>query len=240
MLSILLGLAALLLIGLLIAFWYLNRNNQSVADQSAQQTAAAITAAAVPSQEPTSALGGGQVGTTTTVPVTATATLESPTVEPTVASAVPATPAPVDVSQANPAIIPAGTLLQSEGWVYDFNQPTYAAPIVGDLGQYQPNNGRFVVVLLFAVNNTGGDTSIPADFFVLKDAQGRVWSARPEVSDAYVQPGVNADLSQTQTIPADGLTHSVALIFDVAPDATNLVFFARSNPAQGWLILSNV
>jgi hypothetical protein len=32
----------------------------------------------------------------------------------------------------------------------------------------------------------------------------------------------------------------VALIFDVAPDATNLVFFARSNPNQGWQVLQSV
>jgi hypothetical protein len=146
----------------------------------------------------------------------------------------------VDVTNANPVIVSANTPLQSEGWLYDFNQPTYAAPIIGSLGQYQPTNGRFAVVLIFAVNNTGTAQNIPANFFVLKDAQGRVWEARPEVADAYVIPGVNADLSQTQQIPPDGLTRSVALIFDVAPDATNLVFFARSNPTQGWLVLPNV
>jgi hypothetical protein len=75
---------------------------------------------------------------------------------------------------------------------------------------------------------------------VLKDAQGRVWEARPEVSAAYVVPGVNADLAHTQPLPPDGITRSVAIIFDVAPDATDLVFFARSNPAQGWLVLRSL
>jgi len=241
LLSILLGLGALLLIGLLIAFWYFNRNTQNVADQAAQQTAAAaaVGSPTASAQEPTPILGAGQVGQTTE-PVTSTATLGSPTAESTAVPVVQATTAPADVSQANPVIVPANTLLQSEGWIYDFNQPTYAAPIIGNLGPYQPNNGRFVVVLIFAVNSTGGGQAISPDFFVLKDAQGRVWSTRPEVSDAYVIPGVNADSSQTQEIPADGLTRSVALIFDVAPDATNLVFFARSNPAQGWLVLPNV
>jgi hypothetical protein len=141
------------------------------------------------------------------------------------------------VSDANPQIVSANTPLQSEGWVYDFNQPNYAAPIVGNIGSFQPQ-GRFVVVLAFVVNNTGQTQAIPPDFFVLKDAQGRVYEALPEVSSAYVIPGVNADLAHSQPVPADGLTRSVALIFDVAPDANDLTFFARSNPQQGWVVLS--
>jgi hypothetical protein len=237
LLSILLGLVAILLIGLLIAFWFfnVNGNKPQVADQ---QTAAAATSAATlasPDASPTTVFGGA---VDTTQPVTATVPLQQPTAAPTAAQA---TAIPLaDVSHANPVIVSANSPLQSEGWLYDFNQPTYAAPIIGSLGQYQPTNGRFAVVLIFAVNSTGKAQTIPANFFVLKDAQGRVWEARPEVSDAYVIPGVNADQSQTQPIPPDGLTRSVALIFDVAPDATNLVFFARSNPQQGWLVLPNV
>jgi len=238
LLSILLGLVAILLIGFLIVFFFFNGNKPRVTNQlPAQQTSAAAVAAttAASTTTPTVVLGG-ESGTTQ--PVTATAILQQPSVAPTAAQP---TAAPVaDVSKANPVIVQANTPLQSEGWLYDFNQPTYAAPIIGSLGQYQPTNGRFVVVLVFAVNSTGTAQAIPAKFFVLKDAQGRVWEARPEVSDAYVIPGVNADLSQTQQIPPDGITRSVALIFDVAPDATNLVFFARSNPAQGWLVLPNV
>jgi hypothetical protein len=147
---------------------------------------------------------------------------------------------PADVSGANPAILPANSPIQSEGWLYDFPQPTYAASIIGNLGQFTPNNGRFVVVLVHAVNNTGSPQAIPGNFFVLKDAQGRVWEARPEVSDAYVIPGVNADQTQNTPIAPDGNYRSVALVFDVAPDATDLVFFARSNPSQGWIVLRSV
>lgn len=158
------------------------------------------------------------------------------------ATAPPATGAQGQVpppEEANPAIVPANTPLESNGWLYDFNQPTYATSVVGELGQFQPQ-GRFAVVLVFVANRTGQAQALPDDFFVLKDAQGRVYTPRPEVSPAYVIPGVNADLSQQQEIPADGLTRSVALVFDVAPDATNLVFFARSNPSQGWQVLPRV
>jgi hypothetical protein len=51
---------------------------------------------------------------------------------------------------------------------------------------------------------------------------------------------VQADRSHEQTIPANGIATSVALVFDVSTDATDLVLYAPSGPAQGWLILQNV
>ncbi len=173
-------------------------------------------------------------GETETAPTEATVETEEPTEE------ISATTEPViPPEEANPQILAANTPLESNGWLYDFNQPTYATPVVGNLGSFQPQ-GQFVIVLAFAVNRTGQDQPIPPDFFVLKDAQGRVYEAQPEISSAYVIPGANADLSHQQPLPADGITRSVALIFDVAPDATNLVFFARSNPDQGWLVLERM
>lgn len=203
-------------------------------------------AVASPGAEATPAAEGTPGGEATAATATAPATEPTPATEATssaVSGAAPTpvvTAAPADVSGANPTIIPANTPLQSEGWLYDFNQPTYAASIIGNLGQFSPRNGRFVVVLAFVANTTGVAQPVPPTFFVLKDAQGRVWEARPEVSAAYVVPGVNADLAHTQPLPPDGLTRSVAILFDVAPDATDLVFFARSNPGQGWMVLRSV
>ncbi|NTV63971.1 MAG: hypothetical protein HGA65_10605, partial [Oscillochloris sp.] len=236
LLPILLALVGILLIGLLVVFVFFRGNTRTTTDSPSQVAAVATNQAATATAEQAAILGGTGQGDGATETITPTDVLASPTVEPTVVATVTVP----DVSTASPALVSANTPLESAGWIYDFNQPTYAAPIIGPLGQYQPTNGRFVVVLVFAVNNTGTTQTIPTEFFVLKDAQGRVWNARPEVSDAYVIPNVNADLSQTQALSSDGLTRSVALIFDVAPDATNLVFFARSNPAQGWLVLPNV
>jgi hypothetical protein len=233
LLLILGGLVILLLIG----FFIFGRSlfGGGTADTGPEQTAAANATVETGLAPTTISTVDSSAGTTQ--PISPTANLEQPT---PAAPTAPPQPPTADPALANPVLVQANTPLQSEGWLYDFNQPTYAAPIIGNLGSYQPNNGRFVVVLAFAVNNTGQSQSIPASFFVLKDAQGRVWESRPEVSDAYVLPGVNADLSQNQAVPPDGITRSVALIFDVAPDATNLVFFARSNPTQGWLVLPNV
>lgn len=256
LLAILLVLVGIGVIGLLVAILrpdVFGGGQGTASIPPAQQTTLAATSSA-PSSSPvlsgtTAATGetapaAGGTAITATEPVSPTTGLEQSTVPPAAeqptAAVVPTQAPAVDVSTANPAIVPPNTPLESNGWLYDFNQPTYAAPIVGPLGQYSPNNGRFVIVLIFAVNRSGQDQAIPDNFFVLKDAQGRVWEARPEVSSAYVVPGVNADLAQSQTIPADGVTRSVALIFDVAPDATNLVFFARSNPSQGWLVLQAV
>lgn len=198
-------------------------------NQAATQAAlAATTTVGTPSSGGLATTPGSEVPTTTA----------EATVIPTTAPTAPA-PGVTDPAAANPAVVPPNTPLESNGWLYDFQRSTYAAPIIGNLGNFQPQ-GRFVVVLVFLANRTGQTQVIPTDFFVLKDAQGRVYTPRPEVSSVYVIPGVNADLSQEQAIPANGLTTSVALIFDVAPDATDLVFFARSNPQQGWLVLQRI
>lgn len=173
------------------------------------------------------------------------------------ATAVPAGPAPAageatappavqppasagpDPATANPAIVAANSPQESNGWLYDFNQPSFAAVLNGGLGAAQPQ-GRFAVVLAFLANRTGTAQAIPADFFVLKDAQGRVYTPNVDASNAYVQRGINADLGVQDAVPPDGLTRSIALVFDVQPDATNLVFFARSKPDQGWQVLTGV
>jgi hypothetical protein len=197
------------------------------------------TGAGQPGVQPTTdpALGGGTnplSPTTGLDPNQATATAELP-------AATPEPPAPSGdpAVSAIPAIVQPNTPLNSNGWTYNFSQPNYATSIIGTLNGIQPQ-GRFVVVLMLVNNASGQPQTIPADFFVLKDSQGRVYNSLPNVSTAYVIPGVNADLSQEQQIPVDGGNYSVALLFDVAPDATNLVFFARSKPDQGWQVLSSV
>ncbi|MCX7860586.1 MAG: hypothetical protein N2385_10880 [Chloroflexus sp.] len=233
---VLLGVLLISCIGL--GFIFLSQRNNTASVPPAQATSQAATSMAATAEaslapttpptiqpEPTAAPGAEPT--------------PAPTVEPTPEPA-PTPPPAVDPAQANPALVSPGTELTSNGWAYDFNQPTYAAPIIGALNGVTPNNGRFVVVLVFVRNTTGQAQPVPLDFFVLKDAQGRVWTPRLDASDAYVIRGINADLSHSEPVPADGFVRSVAILFDVAPDATDLVFFARSNPNQGWLVLSRV
>lgn len=174
-----------------------------------------------------------------------TATPETPQVAPTVPE--PADPVPpsvpVDNSVGNITILPSNSPLESNGWLYDFNQQVCANSCArqwfGNIGNIQPQ-GRFVIVLMMVVNRTGQDQPVPADFVVLKDAQGRVYNALPQASAAYVIPGINADLSHESPIPANGLATSIAVVFDVQPDATDLVMYSPTNAGQGWLVLNSV
>lgn len=221
-----------------LGFIFLSQRNRTATVPPAQATSQAATSMAATAE---STLAPTTPPASEPTPTAAASEEPTPaaTVEPTPEPAPPPPPA-VDPAQANPDLVSPGTELSSNGWAYDFNQPTYAAPIIGALNGVTPNNGRFVVVLAFVRNTTGQDQPLPLDFFVLKDAQGRVWTPRLDASDAYVIRGINADLSHSDSIPADGFVRSVAILFDVAPDATDLVFFARSNPNQGWLVLSRV
>lgn len=166
----------------------------------------------------------------------------APEGEPEPQPAEPEPQPPSDLANVTTEVVAPGTALESSGWQYIFAQPTFATPIIGGLGNAQPD-GRFVVVLALVNNNTGQPQNVPPNFFVLKDAQGRVYEARPELSTAYINQfgrGIAADLSQEDQVPSDGLQRSVPIVFDVEPDATELKFFARSNPDQGWLVLQDV
>lgn len=145
-----------------------------------------------------------------------------------------------DPATANPQVVGVGTPLTAAGWNYTFPNATYAALLGGATGNQTAQNGRFVVVLAFVANTTGTAQVIPADLFVLKDAQGRVYATNAAASRAYTQPGINADKSLEDQLPADGVSYSVALVFDVNPGATNLVLFTRPNQTQGFQVLNAV
>jgi hypothetical protein len=207
-----------------------------------------------PTSEPTSALAtpaGGEPtvaapGTGEQPAQTTPTTPEQPTAAPTGTGEQPAQPTAlppgtgeqpaqpgVPPEQANPAPVEAGATLQASSWSYSFPNANYAI-FLGNQAGGQTAQGEYVHVLMFVTNNTGTAQPIPADFFVLKDSQGRVFNAQPQVSSALVQRGINADLGMQDNVPANGSVTSVYLVFDVAQGASDLVLFARSNPAQGW------
>jgi hypothetical protein len=176
-------------------------------------------------EQPTLAPGTGEQPTAATgeQPTAAPGTGEQPT------AAAPSTPP----EQANPAPAGVGTTVEGGGWSYTFPNASYAV-YLGNQAGGQTAQGEFVHVLVNIANNTGTAQPVPADFFVLKDSQGRVFSAKPQVSSALVQRGINADLGMEDPVPANGTITSVYLVFDVAPDATGLVLFSRANTGQGW------
>lgn len=185
--------------------------------------------------------GSGGVAPTTDAPVeilpypapgdATPAPAETPQIQPPVTGDQP------DPVTANPAQVAIGTPLEANGFTFTFPNATFAASLGGAVGNQAAQNGRFVVVLLAISNNTGTEQVIPADLFVLKDAQGRVFTTNSAASEAYVIPGVNADLSLEDPMPSNGLAYNTAFVFDVAPDSTNMVLFSRAKQDQGFLVL---
>ncbi len=231
-----------------------NTANQPTAITSGQVTPGAL--------EPTPAASGATNPTTTgdqTAQPTAGPNAPQPTVDPnapqpTVDPNAPqptadpnaqptAVPAPqatvIPAENANPAPVGLGTVLQADGWNYTYPQANYAVALGNQVGG-QTAQGSFVHVLAWVANSTGRDQVLPADFFVLRDSQGKIYSALPKVSSALVVRGQSADIGMEDNVPANGLTTSVYLVFDVPPGVTDLVLFARNNPSQGFKVLDRV
>lgn len=250
----LLGLiVAILLCVALYSFLGRGRGTTNVANNA---TAAAATAqAGFPAGGATSALPGtgtdtglGGTGTlTSTGTITPTTALTSTIPiatngEAPAATAVPAPPAqPLPAASANPnlQVVPVGTTLEANGWAYTYPDPNFVL-IVGKQAGGATAQGTYVHVLALVTNNTGTSQPLPAGFFALKDAQGNVYQAQPQVSSALVQRGINADVGMEDAIPANGVQTSVYLVFDVPPGAQNLTLFAAGKNDQGWQVLSAV
>ena len=219
--------AALILGLVLVLGWLLMQvlgNRNPVATRPTNVVATRVATTAVSGSGEATAVPGGEA--------TAVPGGEATAVPGGEATAVPAGPV-TPPEQANPAAVDVGANLEASGWSYSFPNNNYAV-YIGNQAAGQTAQGEFLHVLIFVANNTGTPQNIPADFFVLKDAQGRVHNALPELSNALVQRGVNADVGMQDAVPANGGSTSMYLVFDVPGDATDLTLFARSNPGQGW------
>ncbi len=195
----------------------------------------------------------GIAATTEPISPTADLALATPIVEPTLDPNVPQpTPVPpivdpntfpVDqqLGSAQPALLPSdGTIpLNVDSWFFNYGGGNLVAD--GNAINLQPQ-GRWVAVRLLMLDTVGG-RSIPADLVVLKDAQGRVYRANLDASEAVtnVYPDfVNRGLpyiNQKQTAPGGNFT--TAFVFDVAPDATDLVLFSPQYLDQGYYVRAN-
>jgi hypothetical protein len=170
-----------------------------------------------------------------------------PTADPNapVPTADPSAPQPTlgPVAGANPLPIPPNAFISANNWNYTWPGTNICAfGCAVNLGSQVGNftaQGTFLHVLVFVQNNTGTAQQVPADFFLLRDSQGRIFEARPDVAAAAWRPG-SADVSATGSVPANGGTTSVYLVFDVPTDAQNLVLFSRYFIDQGWVVANTV
>ena len=158
--------AALILGLVLVLGWLLMQvlgNRNPVATRPTNVVATRVATTAVSGSGEATAVPGGEA--------TAVPGGEATAVPGGEATAVPAGPV-TPPEQANPAAVDVGANLEASGWSYSFPNNNYAV-YIGNQAAGQTAQGEFLHVLIFVANNTGTPQNIPADFFVLKDAQGR-------------------------------------------------------------------
>jgi hypothetical protein len=156
----------------------------------------------------------------------------------TMTPAVPNTPTPMPSM-----LLDLTATLTSDGLTYGVREPLVAGDRTEKLSDV-PAADRYFVVVVMVSNNSGGDKAIPADFFVLKDDQGRSYTVNVERSNKLVDigggRGIASDVAAGDTLASDPTLRSMALIFDVKADATNLRLYGSGNPTQGWQIAASV
>lgn len=202
----------------------------------AEQTAPPATGGEVTAEQPT-----------VIVVVPPDATVVPPVVEPTVVpppaevapTEAPAAPATSggDVAAANPAVVPEGTEIQAGAWRFVYTGAQNVS--TSAFGDAVPSKGQYQIVVVNVANGSGQPAAIPDGFFAMKDGQGRVYEFNRAASVDYVNRygrGQAADISADEQVAPTNTYVSVGLLFDVAPDATNLVLLSRDNVNQGFLI----
>jgi hypothetical protein len=128
-------------------------------------------------------------------------------------------------------------VVQAGQWTFTYSG---IKNVTDSIGGVAPSHGQYQIVLLAVANSSGQATAIPDGFFVLKDAQGHVYDFNRAVSVDYFKraggAGQAADVGADAQIPSNDALTSVPLLFDVPPDATNLVLLSRDNVNQGFMI----
>ena len=148
---------------------------------------------------------------------------------------------PADVASANPAIVPNPQALTAGGFEYSFGS-SITNVATGSYGGAPPARGQYLIVLAWVRNTGATPAQIPDGFFVVKDAQGRVSDFNRAASVDYINrfggtgAGGAGDYAADAQLPPGAPLGSIPLLFDIAPDATNVVLFSRDNPSQGFRV----
>lgn len=155
------------------------------------------------------------------------------------------TPAATETPTPAPAVIVGEEqTLTDGGWTYGVRSPLVAGDRTAKLSDVAPKNGRYFVVVVVVANGTGSEQIIPADFFVMTDDQGRTYTVNVERTHTLMNigggRGVVSDVTVEDSIANGSALLSMALIFDVNADATNLKLYGGQNRSQGWLIATSV
>jgi hypothetical protein len=205
-----LGLVGAVLVGLLL--W----NLRDPAPQVGQSAAAPPSDAAAPAPAATP---------TPAPPPTATST---PAPTPT------ATPPP------RPTIQALGSLQTYDGWSATLLRPDHAQILTNSLGTIQAR-GRFALALLAVSNTTTSTRRLPPEMFALVDEDGQRYQPVVGASSAYLDTygrGMHGDYALEDQIPPTSGMFSVPLLFDVDPNASELILTMGEDANQGWPVLT--
>ena len=172
----------------------------------------------------------------------------APTPDPNVPTVPPVEPTPVfnqpvdpNLGSVQPALLPndgfntVTVARENESpWFFTFGGATQIGD--GNAMGIQPQ-GRWVEVTVLMFDGDASGRQIPTDLMVLKDAQGRVYQPNPQASAAFRNTYFVGDIDMTQ--PAPNFNFLVPLVFDVAPDATDLVLFSPLDTGRGFYVRAN-
>lgn len=155
----------------------------------------------------------------------------------------PAAPAPTTaaVGATGTQLLGVDQTLQTGQWEWSyFGLSNYTT---GSGYSVQPANGRYLIVLMLVRNTGNASAQIPDGLFVVTDAQGRSISFNRPISVEYMRRygvGVGGDYPANANIPVTNTPVSVPLLFDVAPDATDLIVTSATDPSRGFLVRSDL
>ncbi|MFZ9859178.1 MAG: tetratricopeptide repeat protein [Roseiflexaceae bacterium] len=172
--------------------------------------------------------------------IISTPTLEMPTAAPEPTAEPTLAPSPITVVLLNSE----NTATSADGWQYGVRSPIVSGDRTYRFPNTPPQNGSYYVVVVLVQNSTGVDQAIPADFFVLQDDQGRTYNVNVERTQELLiiggGRGVVSDIDVGDIVYNGGALQSIAIIFDIHPDATNLRLYGGSNRSEGWLVAETV
>jgi hypothetical protein len=219
-LYLIIGIAALLILGLVAWRLVLMQPNQQAGSLTSIPTLADPVASLIPTVPIEGAPAATSIPTAAVIPTSLPSPTSTATPGPT------ATPRP---------ILPIGTVVQQGTWTITLLRPEDMLLLDGSIGTLQPK-GRFALALVAVANGGALAETLPAGLISIVDAAGNRYEPALEASDAYLNTygrGQVGDLSLREAIPPGAGNVSIPLIFDIPVGARDL-YLVVSGDNKGW------
>lgn len=183
--------------------------------------------------------GNGDIGATTSPTGTTPQALAHPSSSTNTTIPLDGTATSSDeIVRAHPTIVTNNVVLRAQGFAYGYSGSSNI--LAGSYGGKLPSRGQWLIVTMTVRNLGSAPAAVPDNFFVVKDAQGRVSYFDRTASSDYLDrfggsgPGGAANLDPKEPVPR-GLG-IMPLLFDVSPNATDLVIFTSGNIYEAYSV----